>query len=53
MDVEFGHCHRYPPTLTIADTTLSVIEQIEEAHRVPWPFPLTFAEDWCGEYKPR
>lgn len=37
-----GMCRRYPPTIPPKE-----IDDREEGY---WSFPMTMADDWCGEF---
>ncbi len=42
-----GECHRYPPVLTL------VADDAECETDLPWYFPVTLGDQWCGEYRSR
>lgn len=53
-----GECRRLPPSRILADSPSSLGEYFGTP--LEWPmgglvrvFPLTYANDWCGEHRPK
>lgn len=45
---DLGECHRYPPRMAVENVG-GVFETIRPQDG---GWPLTFPDDWCGEFKP-
>jgi hypothetical protein len=50
-----GYCHRYPPVLPQTDAQESWSERSFGSADGKWMgfHPITFQEDFCGEWQPR
>jgi hypothetical protein len=53
-----GTCHRYPPVLNQIAVTRHMHRCDKDViaatmSSLPWYFPMTDCECWCGEYRPR
>lgn len=44
LSLQFGRCHRYPPTRT---------QDQDEGDTIGYTFPRVEASSWCGEYQPK
>ncbi len=47
-EADTGDCCRFPPTLTSHGAPFDNEERCDATQ-----FPLTYAGQWCGEWKPR
>jgi len=55
--IKFGGCHRYPPAESVHLENLMELlpDDMEPAKKMErgCPWPVTRADAWCGEWRPR
>jgi hypothetical protein len=54
-DKHIAKCKRYPPQLNTFEDGIrfNAGEAGAEAERFCWYQPVTYDDDWCGEFKPK
>ena len=50
---DLGLRHRYPPSLTFAQRDGESTGIVDGLRPQDGGWPMTFPEDWCGEWQPR